>query len=70
VTSFIYFTHIIVIKVTYMSAEELYESLEGLAEGEVSEKEALEKIKKATPVEISKAEQRLVQEEDFGEEER
>jgi len=53
-----------------MSAEELYESLEGLAEGEVSEKEALEKIKKATPVEISKAEQRLVQEEDFGEEER
>ena len=50
-----------------MSAEELYESLEGLAEGEVSEKEALEKIKRATPVEISKAEQQLVQEEDFGE---
>ncbi|MBS3781500.1 MAG: DUF438 domain-containing protein [Candidatus Thermoplasmatota archaeon] len=52
-----------------MSVEELYESLRGLAEGEVSEKEALEKIKRATPVEISKAEQRLVQEEDFGKEE-
>lgn len=68
-TRFIYFTHIIVIKVVEMSVEELYESLKGLAEGEVSEKEALEKIKRATPVEISKAEQRLVQEEDFGKEE-
>ena len=52
-----------------MSVEELYESLKGLAEGKVSEKEALEKIKRATPVELSKAEQRLVQEEDFGKEE-
>ncbi len=52
-----------------MGVEELYKSLKGLAEGEVSEKEALEKMKRATPVEISKAEQRLVQEENFGEKE-
>ena len=58
-----------VIKVIYMSVEELFEILKGLAEGKVSEKEALEKIKRATPAEISKAEQRLVQEEDFGQEE-
>ncbi|MEF8835922.1 MAG: DUF438 domain-containing protein [Candidatus Thermoplasmatota archaeon] len=52
-----------------MGVEELYESLKSLAEGEISEKEALEKIKRAEPVEISKAEQRLVQEEDFGKKE-
>ncbi len=43
--------------------------MRGLAKGKVSEKKALEMIKGATPVELSKAEQRLVEEEDFGEEE-
>lgn len=55
------------IKVVEMRAENLYKSLKGLTESRLTEEEVLEEIKKATPLEISKAERRLVQEEDLGE---
>lgn len=45
-----------------MSVESLAEKLKMLAEGEISEEDALDEIKDASPIEISKAEQKLIDE--------
>ncbi len=42
--SFIYFTHIVVIKVVFVSEKELYESLKGLVEETISEGDNLQDI--------------------------
>ncbi len=61
---FLYFNHFIVIKVITMSVDNLTKKLKEFTFGEITQDEILKEIKKASPLEISKAEQRLLQEEE------